>query len=810
MRFRFEELELDTERLVLHGPAGEIALSEPSLRILASLVEHAPATVSTEALMRAGWPEQPVGKPTLRQTVAALREALGDKGPEFRLIANRHGLGYQFVGPVTRPGRERSLLERLGRRPAPIAIAGVIAALALLLGVPQFTATDPPVAESALNAQRYQRALDLLERHEFHTVIEQLQEHSIDGGDLGQLALPLARALAARGNYPAARDRLAGAEARAEQWPRQQRLEWEALTARLDFEFDRAVEHYQALNQYYPDRRISRAWIRALIDARRLDESEQALEVLELTYPDDPRNALLAARQANAADDQERRLSAARRAQALAEQQDLPALARRALITVADAEIRLGRPEAALATLDRLDSQTEVPPRLRADAHLTRAELRFREGNYPDSLAALDAAQALYESLGADDGVARALIVRGNIQEMSGQAEPAMENIARAIDRLDRVGDPRQQARAHVNLGISQMRASRIEAALDNLEQAQGYFRRIGDARGEAIAMLNTGTLLARVGRQQEAEPAFERALAAFETAADERGQAIALSNLAGLASARRDSERSIELNRRALTIFEAIQSRPDIARVALNLGVAYRRRGELETAEALMRQAAEAFDELGIVPSHARSLINLGRLMLDRGRADETRQILAMLRGLELDRPTERSAIDRLDSDLARRDGRLEQAERLLETARDRLADDPDSPYRLLAELDLAGLRLAQGDTITAEGEARRLADRFAALDYPGERVQALMVFVEALLAQGRSDEAGDWLRQAESLLADAPDAKQMLEFELLRSRFEPDDRRRRLEAARASAERQGFAVLEANAEARIASLER
>jgi tetratricopeptide (TPR) repeat protein len=810
VRFRFEGLELDTERLVLHGPAGEIALSEPSLRILASLVERAPATVSTEALMRAGWPEQPVGKSTVRQTVAAIRDALGDEGPDFRLIANRHGLGYQFIGPLTGPAHQGKSIKRLGTRPLPIAIAVVVAVLALLLGVPQFTATDPPDSDSVPNAQHYRQAQDLVERREFEAALDYLGEHSADAEGRGQLALPLAQALAARGKYPAARDMLASVASRVGQWPRQQRLEWEALSARLDFEFDRAVERYQALNQYYPDSRISRAWAEALIDARRLDEAEQALEAVEQTYPDDPRNALLAARLADAADDQDRRLSAARRAEALAERQDLPALSRRALIVTADAEIRLGRSEAARATLDRLDSQIGVGPRLQADQGLSRAEMHFREGSYPESLAALDAAQALYESLGADDGVARALIVRGNIQEMSGQAEPAMANIARAIDRLDRVGDPRQLARAHVNLGISQMRAGRIEAALDNFEHAQGYFRRIGDARGEAIAMLNTGTLLARVGRQQEAEPAFGRALVAFETAADERGQAIALSNLAGLASAGRDSERSIELNRRALTIFEAIQSRPDIARVALNLGVAYRRRGELETAEDLMRQAAEAFDELGIVPSHARSLINLGRLMLDRGRADETRQILAMLRGLELDRPTERSAIDRLDSDLARRDGRLEQAERLLETARDRLADDPDSPYRLLAELDLAGLRLAQGDTITAEGEARRLADRFAALDYPGERVQALMVFVEALLAQGRSDEADNWLRQAESLLADAPDAKQVLELELLRSRLEPDDRRRRLEAARASAARQGFAVLEANAEARIASLER
>lgn len=811
VRFQFEGMELDTERLVLKGPAGDVNLSTPMLRILACLVEQAPTTVSSEDLARAGWPEQAVGKSTLRQTIAALREALDDQGPDYRLIANRHGVGYQFIGSATRPERKPRLTERLAGPVVPIAIAVAVITIGLLLGIPQFTATDPPGSQPAPDAQDYRRAQDLLERHEFDAVLDFLESTSEDhdGKGPGQLALPLARALAALGNHPAAREILASVASRAEQWPRQQRLEWEALSAALDFDVDRAAERYQALNRYHPDSRISRAWIQALIEARRLDEAESALETLDATYPDKPLNALLRARLANAADDQDRRLAAARRAEALAEAPELSNLRQRARLMAADAEFKLGRLEEAKASLDQLEAQDGLSPRVRADLGLTRAEILFREGNYPESLAGLDAADALYESLDAHDGMARVRVVRGNILEMTGQADEAIAQIERAIEHLERVGDPQMLARTHINLGISQTRDGRYESALDNLELAQGYFRRTGNARGEGIALLNTGTLLAREGRRIEAEPAFERALAAFETAADERGQAIALSNLAGLAGANRDSEGAIELNQRALKIFETMQARPDIARVALNLGLSYRQRGDLAIAENHIRQAADAFAELGIVPSQARSLLNLGRLLLDRGQTEETRQIVATLQNLELDSATEQSAIDRLGSALARTDGRMADAEALLKTARARLGDDPDSAHRLMVELDQARLQLEQGKTVIAERESRRLADRFAALDYPNEQVQALIIFIEALLAQGRADEAANWLQQADSLLSEAPDAKQRLKLDLLHSRLGPRDERRLLESIRDRAARQGFLVLEAQARSRIAELQ-
>ncbi len=246
------------------------------------------------------------------------------------------------------------------------------------------------------------------------------------------------------------------------------------------------------------------------------------------------------------------------------------------------------------------------------------------------------------------------------------------------------------------------------------------------------------------------------------------------------------------------------------MARVALNLGLAYRRLGELALSENHMRQASQAFGELGIVPNQARSLTNLGRLMLDMGKPDQAREIIDSLRQLDPEGAAEQAAIDHLDGELAQYEERFAEAGELMEAARAHHLEDPDSPHVLLIELELAELRLAQGELITAEREARRLADRFADLAYTNERIQALMLYADALLAQQRADEARDWLQQAESLLADAPDAKQRLQLALLTCRLETlPERRRQLEITRQLAADQGFGELWATAQAQLTSLE-
>lgn len=102
MRYQFAELELDTERELLLGPAGPITLRPQPLRMLQHLIEAAPAVVTRDALMDALWGHHALSINVIPQTLSELRQALGDDAQNPRFIETRHRRGYAFIAPIVR------------------------------------------------------------------------------------------------------------------------------------------------------------------------------------------------------------------------------------------------------------------------------------------------------------------------------------------------------------------------------------------------------------------------------------------------------------------------------------------------------------------------------------------------------------------------------------------------------------------------------------------------------------------------------------------------------------------------------------
>ncbi|MBL8243561.1 MAG: winged helix-turn-helix domain-containing protein, partial [Rhodanobacteraceae bacterium] len=90
MRYRLAEFELDTQRELLIGPAGVVALRPQAYRLLRFLVERTPALVSRDELMDALWGHHALSPNVIPQTVSELRQALGDDPQQPRFIETRH------------------------------------------------------------------------------------------------------------------------------------------------------------------------------------------------------------------------------------------------------------------------------------------------------------------------------------------------------------------------------------------------------------------------------------------------------------------------------------------------------------------------------------------------------------------------------------------------------------------------------------------------------------------------------------------------------------------------------------------------
>lgn len=115
-RFRIGNLTLDTGRRVLLCDSKPIPLGKLTYRLLLTLVEAAPNTVSHDELIDSIWDGRPVSPETISQRVKLLRDALSDDPHDPRYVELVRGQGYRLVPPVEvepdespRTGQRRSL-----------------------------------------------------------------------------------------------------------------------------------------------------------------------------------------------------------------------------------------------------------------------------------------------------------------------------------------------------------------------------------------------------------------------------------------------------------------------------------------------------------------------------------------------------------------------------------------------------------------------------------------------------------------------------------------------------------------------------
>ncbi|MCU0754700.1 MAG: winged helix-turn-helix domain-containing protein [Xanthomonadales bacterium] len=101
MRYRFLDFEVDTDRELLIGPTGSVALRRQAWRMLVYLIGRAPAVVTRDELMDALWGHHALSPNVIPQTISELRQALADDAQESRCIETRHRRGYAFIAPIT-------------------------------------------------------------------------------------------------------------------------------------------------------------------------------------------------------------------------------------------------------------------------------------------------------------------------------------------------------------------------------------------------------------------------------------------------------------------------------------------------------------------------------------------------------------------------------------------------------------------------------------------------------------------------------------------------------------------------------------
>jgi eukaryotic-like serine/threonine-protein kinase len=298
-------------------------------------------------------------------------------------------------------------------------------------------------------------------------------------------------------------------------------------------------------------------------------------------------------------------------------------------VRAADVQIRAGRANEALKTVEELRKQ---PESIRQDALLDLKEAEAAEAlsdfstEKQAALRAADGARAKGSRLLEAEALWRACAAMA----MQGDAQGAQSACQQSIGLSRPTTDLLLVARAYTILGLIAGTQGDPKQSLEQHRQALDFAHKIGSKRDIAGALTNIGNVLANQGDFAEAQKTYESALSVAQEIND-RGQTLnLLNNLATVSQSLGKFSVALGLYQRSLEEARSVQDKGSIARAQNNIAFIYWLQGNFSPALQNFQEALKAAEETGNKSDQARFLYGLGDINLDQAqltRAEENYQ---------------------------------------------------------------------------------------------------------------------------------------------------------------------------------------
>ncbi|WP_043624534.1 BTAD domain-containing putative transcriptional regulator [Nonomuraea candida] len=428
-----------------------------------------------------------------------------------------------------------------------------------------------------------------------------------------------------------------------------------------------------------------------------------------------------------------------------------------------DVRLRHVRHYAALAV--RLEPSLRGHDQRRALARLDAEAANLRTAletavrlRVPDEALRLVNAMAWYWMLRGRLGEARRAL-KSALSIAQPATQPAAQPAAQPGDLATaQPGDP-------ATAGSWEPAAARAATWLAGFEMLAGHgrvvpvdgalFEAITDPSERARARWFMGFALFGYDDRAASEELATTALAEFRRLGDDWGTAAALTLLGGQAAMRGDLPALGESAERALALFRRAGDRWGELRATESLGTLAEITGDYERAAALRLEVLGMAEELGLWSSVSDALSRLGRIAMltgDHVRADDYHERARRLAVAQSNRPAEEFAEVGLALS-ARRQGRLDEAERRLRAWLDWVKDVAGDPGAALILAELGFVAEQRGDAAAALDLQRQGLAAARKVGDPRAAALALEGLAGALALGGRHGEAARLLGRAAAL---------------------------------------------------------
>lgn len=453
--------------------------------------------------------------------------------------------------------------------------------------------------------------------------------------------------------------------------PLEERLRIAGAYHRARGEYDKAIESFRVLREFYPDDvqyGLQLAW--TCIEAGRAKDAVGALETLRrLPAPagQQPDIDLAEAAAAQALSDFQRQLAAARRA------------------TVQGHALGAGL--------------------LVAEARYLEGWAELKLGRFAEAREAFDEARRRFAAAGNSSGQARALTSLGVVQRARGDLAEAQGSHEQALVLAREVGQRRVVASALFNIGVLLEIRGQLSEARRRYEEMVAIEREVGNRSGLQRGLIKLGDLLLADGRLGEARASYDSALEMGQQTGEQSLVAFSLTGLADVLRAQGDLVGAQRRYTEALELRTRLGERPMVALTRLALAGVALEQGRPEEAA---RGALAAQDELRahkLADKQAEAALVVLRARLVLGDLPGARAALETARGLAeaSERPSVRLGVAVGAARLALAAGQAETAaaelQRVLDEARRTRVPEIERDARLLlGRAEIAAGRVAAG----------------------------------------------------------------------------------------------------------------
>jgi eukaryotic-like serine/threonine-protein kinase len=487
----------------------------------------------------------------------------------------------------------------------------------------------------------------------------------------------------------------------------EERLWIEAGDWELNRQWDKAVEIYHTLFEFFPDNiEYGLRLANAQKQARTVDEALATLSALRTLPPPDRDDVRIDLQQADVFDikgayaDQ---LAAAEAAATRARSLGAKLLLARALNQEARSYEKQGKLEDAIrcarevsGILGSQGERAEV-----AKALTITGIVRFDQGNFAEAAKVYKQALAIEREIGDKHATATTLNNLANALGEQGDFTSSVKMLNEAMLTFREVGDKHSAAAVLGSMAARILQQGNLQQGKKMLEEGLAASQEIGDQERTSTALYNLGEVLRWQGDLRGARQKYEQAEDLSKQIGDQSGVAYALFSLGDVATAEGDLNAARSKYNESMALRTQMGEKGNISETQMALALLQIEEGDLSDAENTLRQAIAEFQKEGLGDDEILANTLLARISLAQGRASD--------------------------------------AEKEISAAHDLLAKSQDFSVRLRASIVAAQVQAATRKREDAEQSLQNTIANAKKSGYLGYQLEAQLALGEVEIASGR-----------------------------------------------------------------------